>query len=155
MQLSINCNQRPNKASEEVWTANGQVCKESLARMVFLDSSIRRMIHATPGCTVCTSLSERIYISAQRTTIMIYNPKHLNCRSDNSESREAFGDVCFMFLISFSSRFQHLSTLRISRLEPAWIFMSHWVFHNNCCPSKHFHKLSEMIVYCIDNYRQH
>lgn len=55
-------------------------------------------------------------------------------------------DVCLMFLISFSPRFQHLSTLWISRLESAWIFMSHWVFHNNCCPSKYFHKLPEIIV---------
>lgn len=81
----------------------------------------------------CCFFNLRLYQS--RTTIMICSPKHLNCKPHCSDSEEAFG-MRFMFLISFSPRFQHLSTLWISRLQPAWIFMIRWVFHNNYCPSR-------------------
>lgn len=57
---------------------------------------MHRTIHGTPGFT---SLSEQIYIFAQSTTIMIYNPKHLNCKSDNNESREALG-MCVLHVFN-------------------------------------------------------
>lgn len=119
----------------------GSITKNHLARYDFL-------------FWVCYSQNDSWYSRLHSLYLIISEDIHI-CTKNNynyipSETSEwlirqqwiyaGIWDARFMFLISFSPRFHPLSTPGISGLERAWICMSHWVFYNNCCPSKHFHK---------------